>query len=114
VQEALTNISKHARATKAMIDLSLAAGVLSVEISDNGRGMTPEDLSKARSFGIRGLRERADMVNGWVDFSSDAGGTTVILSVPVIARNARDVDSGYGDGGFGRDNHDPSAWGSSQ
>jgi len=114
VQEALTNISKHAHATKAMIDLSLAGGVLSVEISDNGRGMSPEDLSKAKSFGIRGLRERADMVEGWVDFSSDVGGTTVILSVPVAARSERDADSGYGETGFGRDNHDPSTWGSSQ
>jgi glucose-6-phosphate-specific signal transduction histidine kinase len=97
-----------------LIDLSLAGGVLSVEISDNGCGMSPEDLSKAKSFGIRGLRERADMVDGWVDFSSDAGGTTVILSVPVTARGQRDADSVFGETGFGRDNHDPSSWGSSQ
>ena len=49
-QEALTNISKHAQATRVQIDLSMAGGVLSLEISDNGRGLSQEDLAKARSF----------------------------------------------------------------
>ena len=82
-QEALTNISKHALATRVRIDLSLAGGVLSLEISDNGRGVSQEDLAKARSFGIRGLHERATTVGGWIDLSSGAQGTTLILSVPL-------------------------------
>ncbi len=82
-QEALTNISKHAQATRVRIDLSLAGGVLSLEISDNGRGVSQEDLAKARSFGIRGLHERATTVGGWIDLSSGAQGTTLILSVPL-------------------------------
>ena len=82
-QEALTNVTKHAHATKVQIDLSLAGGVLSLEISDNGRGLSNEDLAKARSFGIRGLHERAGTVGGWVDLSSGGGGTTLILSVPL-------------------------------
>ena len=51
------------------IDLSLAGGVLSLEVSDNGRGLSRADLAKARSFGIRGLHERAGTVGGWVDLS---------------------------------------------
>jgi signal transduction histidine kinase len=82
-QEALTNITKHAHATRVQIDLSLAGGILSLEISDNGRGLGQEDLAKARSFGIRGLHERAGTVGGWVDLSSGPGGTTLILSVPL-------------------------------
>src|SRR3954471_22203540 len=82
-QEALTNITKHAQATRVQIDLSLAGGVLSVEISDNGRGLSQEDLSKSRSFGIRGLHERAGTVGGWIDLSSGPHGTTLILSVPL-------------------------------
>lgn len=82
-QEALTNVSKHANASEVHLDLSLAGGVLSLEVSDNGRGLSPEDLSKAKSFGIRGLHERAGTVGGWVDMSSGAGGTTLILSVPL-------------------------------
>ncbi len=82
-QEALTNITKHAQASRVRIDLSLAGGVLSLEVSDNGRGLSSEDLAKARSFGIRGLHERAGTVGGWVDLSSGEGGTTLILSVPL-------------------------------
>jgi signal transduction histidine kinase len=82
-QEALTNITKHAQASKVEIDLSLAGGVLSLEVSDNGRGLSQDDLAKARSFGIRGLHERAGTVDGWVDLSSGPGGTTLILSVPL-------------------------------
>jgi signal transduction histidine kinase len=90
-QEALTNVSKHAQATKVEIDLSLAGGVLSLEISDNGRGLETNDLEKVRSFGIRGLHERARTVGGWVDLSSHQAassatgqhGTTLILSVPL-------------------------------
>jgi signal transduction histidine kinase len=82
-QEALTNVSKHAQATRVNVDLTIAAGVLSLEVSDNGRGLTRSDLAKARSFGIRGLQERAGTVGGWVDLSSGAGGTTLILSVPL-------------------------------
>ena len=68
-QEALTNITKHAQASRVQIDLSLAGGVLSLEISDNGRGLSQDDLAKTRSFGIRGLHERAGTVGGWVDLS---------------------------------------------
>ena len=84
-QEALTNISKHAAATRVQVDLSLSEGVLSLEVSDNGRGMSDTDLAKARSFGIRGLHERASHVGGWVDLSSSAGGTSLIVSVPLAA-----------------------------
>jgi len=82
-QEALTNISKHAQASLVQMDLALAGSVLSLEISDNGRGLSSDDLAKARSFGIRGLHERAGTVGGWVDLSSGPHGTTLILSVPL-------------------------------
>ncbi len=84
-QEALTNISKHAGASRVQVDLSLSEGVLSLEVSDNGRGMGDADLAKARSFGIRGLHERASHVGGWVDLSSSAAGTSLIVSVPLAA-----------------------------
>jgi hypothetical protein len=71
-QEALTNVSKHAGATRVVVDLSITGGVLSLEVSDDGRGLAG-DLAKARSFGIRGLHERASTVGGWVDLSSNAG-----------------------------------------
>ena len=83
VQEALTNVSKHAQASRVVVDLSLSGGVLSLEVSDDGRGLGQSDLAKTRSFGIRGLHERASTVGGWVDMSSGASGTTMILSIPL-------------------------------
>ncbi len=115
-QEALTNITKHANATRVSIDLSLAGGVLSLEITDNGVGLRDADLAKARSFGIRGLHERASTVGGWVDLSSSHLGTVLILSVPLSAE-AQGYSSEFGpDADDTRppfeDSADPSVWGS--
>lgn len=109
-QEALTNVSKHAQATRVSMDLSLAQGVLSLEVSDNGRGLGEADLAKARSFGIRGLHERASTVGGWVDLSSGAAGTTLILSIPLDGGLGAPGDAATGDGPQGGA-HDASAWG---
>jgi signal transduction histidine kinase len=108
-QEALTNVSKHAGATKARVDLSLASGVLSLEVSDNGRGLVQGDLAKSRSFGIRGLRERAGTVGGWIELSSGAGGTTLIMSVPI----PRHLKAAHDDPepSLEANPHDPSGWG---
>ncbi|MDZ7813817.1 MAG: histidine kinase [Ideonella sp.] len=107
-QEALTNVTKHAQATRVSIDLSVAQGVMSLEVSDNGRGLSDTDLAKARSFGIRGLHERASTVGGWVDLSSGTAGTTLILSIPLDAGAAAAVDH---DGLLDDLPHDPSSWG---
>jgi signal transduction histidine kinase len=105
-QEALTNVSKHAQATRVVIDLALAGGVLSLEISDNGRGLSNDDLAKVRSFGIRGLHERAGTVGGWVELGSTVGGTTMILSVPLNPLGIADIPSPTI-----HDANDPSQWG---
>jgi len=105
-QEALTNISKHAEATRVDIELSVAGGVLTVEVKDNGRGIAPGDLAKARSFGIRGLHERAATVGGWVDLSSTPAGTSLILSVPLTPDAAQNAE----DGALLLTEHDPSSW----
>ena len=104
-QEALTNISKHANASRVQIDLSMAGGVLSLEISDNGRGLSQEDLAKARSFGIRGLHERANTVGGWIDLSSGPHGTTLILSVPLDVPDSAYITEQEPDRSY-----DPSQW----
>lgn len=83
-QEALTNISKYADCTDALIDLSDAEGVLTVEIRDNGKGFHLSKLTQPKSFGIRGLHERAKTVGGWLDVSTQLNqGTAIILSVPL-------------------------------
>lgn len=115
-QEALTNVSKHAQATKVSVDLTQAGGVLSVEVTDNGRGLSADDLAKARSFGIRGLHERAETVGGWVDLSSNAQGTSLILSVPLSGPENGFIDAlltGLPDdtGIMDNDHDDPTSWG---
>jgi signal transduction histidine kinase len=83
-QEALTNISKYAQCSQVKIDLSDAEGVLTLEISDNGQGISQEALSNPAAFGIRGLKERAKVAGGWLDLSTRPGqGTTVILTIPL-------------------------------
>ena len=83
VQEALTNVRKHSGAAQVSIDLALTQEVLSVEVSDDGHGWLPQDLKKAGSFGLRGLRERAQTVGGWIDLSSSPRGATLIVSIPL-------------------------------
>lgn len=83
-QEALTNVSKYARCTQVEIDISDAEDFLTIEITDNGKGISPEELQNAGAFGIRGLTERAKLVGGWLDVSTALGaGTSIILSVPL-------------------------------
>lgn len=83
-QEALTNISKHARCSEVRIELSDAEGVLTLEITDNGQGIQPPERSKPKAFGLKGLQERARTEGGWLDVSSRAGaGTSITLSVPL-------------------------------
>jgi signal transduction histidine kinase len=115
-QEALTNVSKHAHATRVTIDLALSRGELLLEVADNGVGLTRDDLAKARSFGIRGLHERASTVGGTIELSSTARGTTLLLTVPLqdaAAAAASATPAAEPDAGPDSDlEHDPtSAWG---
>lgn len=84
-QEALTNIVKYANCDHVTIDLSDAGEVLTLEVKDNGKGISPAELNKPKAFGIRGLHERAKTVGGWLDVSTHCNtGTSIILSVPLL------------------------------
>lgn len=91
VREALTNVVKHAQASRVMVEVSDQEGMLTVEVSDNGVGLAPKALSKATSFGLLGLRERAQSVGGWLDVSSSGRGVSVILSVPLDSEKFNDM-----------------------
>lgn len=82
-QESLTNISKYARATRVETELFATPTSVTLEVRDNGAGMTDGALLKPTSFGIRGMMERVRALGGWMDISGPAGrGTTVMLSIP--------------------------------
>lgn len=89
-QEALTNISKHAQASLVAVELFRDRSKVTLEIIDNGTGLATADLSKTDSFGIRGMRERAESFGGWLEVDGKPGaGTTVMLQIPL--RRVQDI-----------------------
>ncbi len=86
VREALTNVVKHACADRVLVDVSDQEGILTIEVTDNGRGLAHNALHKEASFGLLGLRERAQSVGGWLDVSDQSPGVSVTLSVPLSGR----------------------------
>jgi signal transduction histidine kinase len=84
LQETLTNIIRHAHATHVQVTLRGEHGQLLLEVSDNGRGITPAELGHRRSLGLLGMRERMEFVQGRLDISGAPGqGTTVQIIVPL-------------------------------
>lgn len=84
LQEALTNIARHSRATKAAISLLNHQSNISLEILDNGIGITQEQIKDFNSLGIHGMEERALVFGGEVSFEGITGkGTTVKVVIPV-------------------------------
>lgn len=83
LQEALTNIAKHARASSVAVELFANGGSVNLEIRDDGIGLQEADKIKNTSFGLRGMLERVRALGGWLDISGSAGaGTTLMVSVP--------------------------------
>jgi PAS domain S-box-containing protein len=83
-QEALTNISKHARATQVEIRLFREGDSLQLEIADNGRGISADDVSKPKSFGLRGIRERMHGLGGSLEIGRNApSGARIVLRAPL-------------------------------
>ena len=82
-QETLTNISKHANASRIQVKLVELDGVILLEVIDNGRGITSVDMEKQDSFGIRGMRERCQQLKGNFHISGDPEkGTKVTILIP--------------------------------
>ena len=77
-QEALTNIAKHANASKVTVKLARLRHHVSLKISDNGGGIGQADRSKPASFGLRGMAERAQALGGTLTLSHASGGGTVV------------------------------------
>jgi signal transduction histidine kinase len=87
VQEALTNVVKHARARRAEIRVSSRENTIQVEVSDDGVGFDPD--VRAPGFGLTGMRERLELVGGRLEISSAVGrGTTLRAELP-LAQAAR-------------------------
>ena len=93
VQEALTNVSRHAQATKAVVSVREHQGMLRASVTDDGKGMPdasrlgPRGDGLEGGFGMSGMRERAELIGGELEFMPAPGrGTTVRLTVPLAGR----------------------------
>jgi signal transduction histidine kinase len=94
-QEALTNIAKHAGATRVTVTLRRQRQHLTLSICDNGRGITPADRLKPHSFGLRGMGERARALGGTLTLSAaPGGGTMVAVKIRLSAAGAKAAASG--------------------
>ena len=83
VQEALTNVVRHAGATEVTIDLVGAEAALSLTVHDNGVGIDPPVAEGPQSLGILGMRERVHLVGGTFRLTGGPGqGTTIVVEVP--------------------------------
>ena len=83
VQETLTNVARHANSTEVNIRLADEHGQLILEVRDNGRGISEEQLSGNRSLGILGMRERVLLIGGELTISGSPGqGTIVRVRIP--------------------------------
>ena len=84
LQETLTNVARHASATRVNIYLNEAAASLVLIVVDNGRGITEKEILDAKSLGLLGMRERALVFGGEVKISGAPGkGTTITLKIPL-------------------------------
>ncbi len=84
LQETLTNVARHSKASKVQIELKMNAGAVELTVRDNGIGISAQNVTNPRSFGLIGMRERIRQVGGEIDFSGKRGkGTLVTVTVPV-------------------------------
>ena len=83
LQEILTNVLRHAAAANLYVKLGRSMNYFEMEVKDDGRGITENQMRNSRSLGLLGMRERALLVGGEVSITGqEGGGTTVLVRVP--------------------------------
>lgn len=84
LQESLTNVARHSKATKVNIQLEKTNGYFKMVVQDNGKGIPEEKLSDPHSIGLIGMKERAFSINGELFIESyEKRGTKVIFQLPI-------------------------------
>ena len=84
IQESLSNIRKHAHASHVLISINEWNGDFVLEIRDDGQGFSPEDIPAFSQYGLRGMRERAELIGADFQITShQRTGTTISVHVPI-------------------------------
>lgn len=87
VQEAVQNALKHADADEILVKVEMKKDLCTIIVKDDGRGFDMNQ-NMEKSFGILGMRERVELLNGTISIDSKPGaGTTVLIQVPILTRN---------------------------
>ncbi|MVP01537.1 MULTISPECIES: sensor histidine kinase [Paenibacillus] len=99
VQEAFSNILKHAQATFVTLELSLREDLVNISINDNGIGfnveLTEHKIAKGNNFGILGMRERLKLLEGDMAIYSEKDvGTKITMLIPIRAENKEEIGNG--------------------
>jgi signal transduction histidine kinase len=83
-QEAMTNVIRHAKATKVAVRLEEKGGQIVLTVNDNGRGVTDSEKNDPRSFGLIGIRERIHFFGGEVRITGTRNkGTSLVIMIPI-------------------------------
>jgi signal transduction histidine kinase len=83
IQEALTNVARHSKASLVHVSLRRMVGRILLTVEDNGVGIEPQSLSGVRSMGLVGMRERAVACGGSLMVSGEPGHTFIVVTIPV-------------------------------
>jgi signal transduction histidine kinase len=88
LQEILTNVVRHAEASRVEVTLEEADTWLTLQVRDNGRGITASEIDSPKSIGLLGMQERARLRGGEVHLHGSQGrGTTVMVRLPLTIVN---------------------------
>ena len=91
VQECLTNVLRHADATHAEIEIRRDGGMIELSVTDDGKGLAEASESETARFGLMGLRERVQALNGEFRLESRSGEGLRVTAVIPVRSNAREV-----------------------
>jgi signal transduction histidine kinase len=82
VQEALSNLVKHASATKVNVEIKSNINSVMIIVIDNGKGFNTKEIHKSKGYGLRSIKERAAVAEGILNIESSSKGTKISISIP--------------------------------